>query len=280
MVNEDIELAPVSVIIPCYCCSSTIHRAVRSVWFQSWRPYEVLLVDDASPDNTLDVLYQIKEYYPKNWVKVISLKQNRGPGHARNIGWDQAAQEYIAFLDADDSWHPNKIEIQLKWMLKNPDFVLTGHLYEKVNDQQNNMFHFDKKNYFEENNVKFISKRNLLLSNCFSTPTVMIKKDIPFRFFEKRFSEDYLLWLMIVLNNYKAALINLPLANLYKAPYGEGGLSGQLWEMEKGELETYFIISKEKPSLKKYIWVFYIYSMLKFFKRVIVNVLKRRLNSI
>ena len=272
---------PVSTIIPCYCCADTIGRAVKSVWTQSWRPYEVFLVDDASPDNTLDVLYALKRQYPENWIKVISLKTNKGPGYARNVGWEQASQEYIAFLDADDSWHPQKVEIQLKWMLKNPNVVLSGHLCKQLNGYLNDELPYNNntmvfnEELFDKFNIKFVSKRSLLLSNQFSTRTVMLKKDIPFRFYEKRYSEDYLLWLMIVLNDYKAALIELPLAYLYKAPYGEGGLSGQLWEMEKGELETYLIVSKEKPILRKYIWLLYIYSMIKFIKRLLLSMFIR-----
>lgn len=261
--------APISVIIPCYCCGDTIERAVKSVWEQSWKPYEVLLIDDGSEDNTIDVLIRLQYNYPKNWIKIISLETNKGPGYARNIGWEQASQEYIAFLDSDDAWHPKKIEIQLKWMLKNPDIVLTGHAYEIR--KYNHFGYYD--NICDENHFRviYVSSKKILLSNVFSTPTVILKKDIPFRFYEKRFSEDYLLWLMIVLHGYKTAYIELPLTYLFKYPYGEGGLSGALYKMEKGELETYHIISKEIPSLRKYVFLLYLFSLLKFAKRLIVT---------
>lgn len=275
--KSNYEYSPVSVIIPCYCCADTIERAVKSVWNQSWRPYEVLLVDDASSDNTLDVLYRLQRNYPENWIKVIALKVNRGPGYARNIGWAQASQEYIAFLDADDTWHPKKIEIQLGWMLKNQEVVLTGHLYEifKQRLHRSENYH-DNLCDVDDFHVLYVSVKKLLLTNVFATSTVMIKKNIPFRFYEKRYSEDYLLWLIIVMSDYKVALIHLPLAYKYKYPYGDGGLSGSLWRMEKGELETYYIISRKIPSLRKYVWLLYIYSMIKLGKRILVSLFIRK----
>lgn len=119
--------ADVSVVIPCYRCSDVIERAVTSVWEQTLRPAEVILVDDCSGDGTVDTLYALQKKFPPNWIKVIELEQNSGPGEARNAGWAAASHSYVAFLDADDSWHPQKIEIQYSWMIEHPDVVLTGH---------------------------------------------------------------------------------------------------------------------------------------------------------
>src|SRR5690606_25422086 len=84
------------------------------------------------------------------------------------------------------------------------------------------------------------SKTQLVIRNLISTPTVMLRRDIGQRVAEGKYhSEDYLLWLEIVCAGHLAYRIEEPLAYLYKAPYGEGGLSGQLWTMEKGQLDTY-----------------------------------------
>lgn len=95
--------APVSVVIPCYCCADTIDKAVESVWKQTWRPYEVILVEDSSKDHgaTRMALSNIIDRYPGGWIKLILLDKNKGPGNARNIGWEASTQRYIAFLDAD-----------------------------------------------------------------------------------------------------------------------------------------------------------------------------------
>ena len=101
-------LAPVSVVIPCYRCSLTIRRALASIAQQSLKPAEVILVDDASGDGTLAVLKELASSYP-NWMRLIALETNRGAASARNEGWAAASQPFIAFLDADDTWHREKI---------------------------------------------------------------------------------------------------------------------------------------------------------------------------
>jgi glycosyltransferase involved in cell wall biosynthesis len=262
-------VAPVSVIIPCYLCANTIKRAVESVWKQTLKPFEVILIDDCSPDSgqTLKKLYEIQQEYSDSWVKVISLPVNKGPGNARNIGWDNATQPYIAFLDADDTWHPRKIEIQYGWMKDHPNVSLTGHSFKWI--KGSNPSFFSIKGPYQIYQVKPIE---LLLSNKFSTPSVMIKRDIPYRFdSNKKYSEDYLLWLEILLNNNEAWRINLPLVSLHKAPFGEGGLSGQLWKMEIGELDTYYKLNRLGLINKISMICLAAYSLFKFSYRLMLN---------
>ncbi|MEM3504172.1 MAG: glycosyltransferase family 2 protein, partial [Nitrososphaeria archaeon] len=76
--------APVSVIIPCFNCEDTIDRAVESVYKQTWKPAEVILVDDASMDRSFRKLLKLQEIYGSDWIKVIHSKKNEGPGGARN----------------------------------------------------------------------------------------------------------------------------------------------------------------------------------------------------
>ncbi|MHB8978760.1 MAG: glycosyltransferase family 2 protein [Trichloromonadaceae bacterium] len=233
-----IEQAQVSVIIPCYRCVDTIGRAVASVATQSLRPVEVILVEDCSGDNTLEALYKLQEEYGDNWIKIIPLEKNGGPGEARNSGWKVATQPLIAFLDADDSWHPQKIEIQHSWMVEHPDVVLTGHDCLQLSKDELHLpdDEFDLPSVPSHQVLKF----DLLLSNRFSTPSVMLRRDIEQRFAKGKYhSEDYLLWLEIVCGGGSAYKINSPMAYLYKAAYGEEGLSAEMWKMQKGELDTY-----------------------------------------
>jgi glycosyltransferase involved in cell wall biosynthesis len=209
---------------------------------QTQVPAELILVDDQSGDGSLDLLKLIQSKYGCNQIKVVSLTVNQGAASARNAGWDVATQPYVAFLDADDAWHPLKIEIQLEWMLKHPGAALTGHACQIVM--------MSEKNDSEDNSVdvtaflgvdfKKVESRALLTSNPFPTRSVMLRRDLPHRFFAgKRYSEDYLLWCEILLDGYACYLSPLPLAFMFKADYGEAGLSGNLWAMEKGELDTY-----------------------------------------
>lgn len=264
---------PVSVIIPCYRCVDTIERAVASVVAQTRPPQELILVDDASPDGTLDVLKKLRSRIGSEWVKIIALQENSGPSVARNTGWDAATQPYIAFLDADDSWHPKKLEVQYGWMAKNPSVALTGHARIWVRSQ------LPDSGLPEDWQAKRISPGLLLLSNRFSTPTVMLRQDLPYRFEpEKRYSEDYLLWLQIALDGYPVWLLKLPLAYIYKAPFGEGGLSAQLWEMEKGQLDTYHRLRAQGRISWFTFAALSVYSLLKCLRRLAIIRMNIKIN--
>jgi len=232
-------VAPVSVVIPCWRSSATIERAVASVAAQTLRPAEVLLIDDASGDTTLETLHRVAAAYPLGWVKVLCLSQNAGPGGARNAGWAQARQPWIAFLDADDAWHPQKIEIQFTWLQAHPEVILCGHdtkvalgegLYPVVSTQPR---------------AWRVSFFHMLISNRFLTRSVMLRRDMPFRFENWRHSEDYLLWLRIVLAAQPCYRLEAPLAVSFRADASVGGLSGQLWRHEKQELRAWLTLHQQ-----------------------------------
>ena len=263
---------PVSVIIPSFNCEGTIGRALNSVSQQTWLPREVIVVDDGSTDQTLSRLQKIRESLGLSWIKVLELGENRGPGAARNIGWDAAKEPYVTFLDSDDSWHPSKIEIQLKYMQDNLDVAITGHgsSWLRGGDTPSPLpSHYA---------IKPITKRIMLVSNRWSTPAVMLKSDLDFRFEPtKRHSEDYLLWLQIICGGYKAMHIELDMAYLHKASYGSRGLSSQLWPMEKGELDTYKRLSKDKLISWPTVVTLDAFSMAKYVRRIIISKLRKRL---
>lgn len=258
--------ASVSVVIPCFCCSTSISRALESVVAQTLLPVEVILVEDASPDGgeTLRLLRLLVEQYGGVVdIKLIALKENVGAGGARNCGWESATQPYIAFLDADDAWHPQKIEYQLGWMMQNPRYGLVGHAHMRcdVGKPVWPMLSVGKL-------VFPVSKIKPLLSNPFATPTVMLKRDLPFRFKEgMRYTEDYLLWLQIILADTPAAYMNQPLAATFKNDYGESGLSANLWQMEKGELDCYRQILQEGRIGRIQYSFLYVFSFAKYLRR-------------
>lgn len=236
--------ADVSVVIPCYRCKNTIKRALESVHNQTIRPAEVLLVEDASGDGTLEYLNLIAKQYPTGWIKVLSLHINSGPGTARNAGWNASTQRYVAFLDSDDSWHPQKIEIQYRWMEQNPKVALTGQMGVVIND---NLDRETKRYQINELMFSEVSKFRLLLSNKFSTPSVLIRRDVKYRFTAgKRFCEDYELWCKVKCAGYSCFTVNVPLTFCYKPLYGHAGLSGGLWDMERGELSVYDVLRENK----------------------------------
>jgi len=266
-----IDRACVSVIIPCYRCMTTVVRAVESVRAQTLLPLEIILVDDCSRDGTLDVLFELQARYGADWIKVCELPQNVGPGTARNAGWAMAQGRYIAFLDSDDSWHPRKLELQYKWMEQNPRAVLIGHLMAMYDEGMDHAVNHDPAPPIR------ISARQLLISNRFSTPTVMLRRDIAQRFAHgERYCEDYRLWLHVCFFSGECYRFEQALAYMYKAPYGVAGLSGRLWDMEKGEVASYLSLYRAGAIsiLESGFWV--CVSFVKFIRRLFLARLWRR----
>jgi glycosyltransferase involved in cell wall biosynthesis len=228
-------LAPVSVVVPCYRCAETIRRAVASAAAQTLPPAEIILVDDASGDGTLELLHRIAAEDASGRTRVVALGSNAGAASARNAGWAVATQPYVAFLDADDAWHPRKVEIQCAFMDAHPDVMLSGHAHAQVEEDAAPDAGTGVRPGF-----RIVPRSELLLSNRFITPSAMVRRDIAQRFQEgRRYMEDHLLWLEIAAAGGRIARLNAELAFIFKAPFGAAGLSSQTLEMEKGELANY-----------------------------------------
>jgi len=257
----------VSVVIPCYCCRGTIERAVDSVAEQTQLPNQLILVEDGSPDKgeTLKILNRLKDKYSEYFqVDVIALDENCGASVARNTGWDMATEPYIAFLDADDSWHLQKIEIQYQWMINHPDCVLSGHICGIGEGSKENIEALPR-------DVTQIHKLSMMLRNPFSTPTVMLKRDIPFRFrVESLYAEDYLLWQQILYSGNKVVRIELELAYVHKGLYGDDGLSSHMWAMEKSDILNYWVLRKQSLIGWTVALCLTVYSLMKYIRRTIV----------
>lgn len=224
---------PVSVVIPCFQCVETIGRAIRSVLSQTAIPTEIILVEDCSQDGTRELVLGLEQEHP-GFISVVFMGRNSGAACARNAGWAAATQPFIAFLDADDSWHPEKLRIQYSYMKLNSEVVLCGHLCVELSGGSL------PPPLLKHRNEKRISFNDLLFKNAFSTPSVMLVKEIPFRFQAgKRHAEDFLLWLEIASAGLLVARLELPLAYVHKPFYGRHGLSGELWKMERGELYNF-----------------------------------------
>lgn len=257
--------ADVSVVIPCFRCAGTIKRAVASIAQQTLMPAEVILVDDCSADGTLAALREIEQAYP-GWVKVLPTDENRGAASARNAGWAASNRTYIAFLDADDAWHPRKIEIQHSYMNNHPEVVLCGHGHRQLG-QADALPDWDVPAWDE---LK-ISKWPLLLSNKFVTPSIMIRRDINQRFVDRqRHMEDHMLWLEVVCGGGLAVRLSAELAAIYKRPFGAAGLSAQIWSMERGDLGNYRRLYRVN-CINVWQWcALSIYSLLKFVRRLLI----------
>lgn len=182
--------ALVSVITPCFNASSTISQTIDSVLKQTYGNWEMLIIDDCSTDESADI---IKKYCKEDArIKYFKTENSTGsPSIPRNIGIDNAKGQYIAFLDADDLWLPEKLEKQVKFMESN-EYNLSYSFYEKMDWQGNR-----ENRIIKTRDVTTYNK--LLKSNSIPCLTAMIRKDV---IGETRFKqipqEDFCFWLDIL----------------------------------------------------------------------------------
>jgi glycosyltransferase involved in cell wall biosynthesis len=223
---------PVSVVIPCFQAHATLPRAVASVAQQSSRARELIVVDDASGEDTSAVLRDLQQRYGEDWLRIVRLERNQGPASARNAGWEAAGGEYVAFLDADDSWLPAKLERQHAFMRAHPEYALSGHRAVYGDDPP---VPVGAEPAFSE-----ISRGSVLLRNPMVTPSFMVRRAIERRFHgESRHMEDHRFLQELVFSGARIARLEEPLALIHKAAFGAGGLSAELWSMERAELDNY-----------------------------------------
>jgi len=190
----------VSVIIPTYNRAYILFKAIESVLNQSFKDLELIVVDDGSTDETP---YLVSKY-PLIYVR----KPRRGVAHARNVGISKARGEFIAFLDSDDIFVPDKIEKQLKFFEKNPSYkiVQTDEIWYKGSRRINpKKIHQKAEGWFFDRAIKLC---------VVSMSTVLIKKELfkEVGLFDEEFwvCEDYEFWLRVALKT-PMGLIKEPL---------------------------------------------------------------------
>lgn len=223
----------IGVVIPTFNSAETVVRALQSVLRQTLAPKKVVVVDNASSDTTCQAVESFSTQYPELHIDLVRLDANLGPGAARNIGWEKCGTSLIAFLDSDDSWHPQKLELQSELVRKHPDGLLFGHRYLVVTG-------INQPRDAEISNLSRTHRywlRHFLLRNRLSTPTVMLRSTIPQRFPSDMWhAEDFFLWTVTVAQTGPAIFDDAILTYLYKPAYGSSGLSAQLQKMHQGEI--------------------------------------------
>lgn len=224
-----------SVIIPAYNAAKTIARAIQSCLGQSYPPHEIIVINDASTDNTA----QIIQNQFKDKVTFLELAENSGAGAARNAGLAIASGDFIAFQDADDVWHTDKLKIVASFLEQNAAIRFLYHPYTLSS------MAFDA--YEKRFSVSIFPFRKLLWSNPIGTPCTIMANDGSLRFNESmRYMEDYDLWLRAG-DKYGIYLLDLALTQIDRPILSEGGLSSNRWEMRKGEIKAYVHLARRNP---------------------------------
>ncbi len=195
----------VSTIIPFYKNKNWLKEAIESVLNQTYENIEVILVNDGSDEDIEDILNMYNE-------KVIYIYQdNKGAASARNLGIEKASGEYIAFLDSDDIWLENKVETQIKYMLKENLAWCHTNYFRFYNDELLQVI--------DVSNFKGDVFNICPISCPIATPCIMMKKSIldkhkEFRFLEGlKSGEDTYLW-MKVSERYSLGVVNMELTKV------------------------------------------------------------------
>ena len=126
----------VSIITPTYNAEKFITETLKSVQNQTYQNWEMILVDDASTDKTVKIIADFAEKDSR--IKLFKLEKNSGNGFARNIALEKAVGKYIAYLDADDLWFPNKLEKQVEF-LKTNNLPFTFSFYDCIDEEGNSL---------------------------------------------------------------------------------------------------------------------------------------------
>lgn len=251
----------VTVIIPVFNGELTIGRAINSVLNQTCLPAKLIIIDDASEDGTLTIIKSYFRQIESIDCEVIEQARNMGPGISRNIGWEKSNTEWIAFLDADDAWHPKKLEIQLSALGIHPEVALiaTNTVYKPHEIQTPD-------NFDDKFKLKKIGFTQLLFRNSIPTRSVLIRNELPFRF-RSGLSEDFDLWLRLLYANYEVIKVLLPLTYSFKPDFSKEGLSGDLTRHEIFELKSLFGFFQFNPFL---VTLAVIFSIFKYLRRSIL----------
>lgn len=203
----------VSVIMPAYNCAATLQDAMDSALCQNV-PLELIVIDDCSPQDLSPVL---ADYRQEERVQILRNEENLGAAQTRNRGVALAKGEYVAFLDADDIWMPEKLEKQLALLektgmvlcatareLMTPEGALTGRVIPVK---------------------ETVTYKELLKHNSINCSSVLMKAEVAKAFpMEHADShEDYILWLKILRAHGSACAVNEPLLKYRLSNTGKSG---------------------------------------------------------
>lgn len=239
----------VSVIIPVYNSSKYIKECLDSVIKQTYKNLEIIIVDDNSTDNSIEI---IKSYNDKR-IKIIESKENVGAAESRNKGIDAATGDYLCFIDSDDFWKLNKIEKQVRF-INNKEFIYAGYSYYK------------KGRTHSVKVPKQIDYNESLKNTTIFTSTVMfnmkkLKKEEIYMPNIRR-GQDQATWWKVLKKGIKAYGINEVLA-FYRV--GEKSLSSNKLKALK---RTWYILKRENLGKTRTLYCYLCY---------IKNAIKRRL---
>jgi len=171
--------------MPAYNAAATIGESIKAVMAQTSPDWELIIVDDASTDQTV----KIAEAYKDSRIQIHSHVVNQGVAAARNLGMQHAKGEYIAFLDSDDLWEKDKLEKQVQFMQENRAVIsYTGTAYIRGGKRSGYVLRAERE----------LPYKTLLKRNIMSCSSVMVRRESMLPFPSGYMHEDFAVWLSVV----------------------------------------------------------------------------------
>lgn len=242
----------VTVVTAAYNCARFIRETVSSVQAQSYQNWEMILVNDCSTDNTLDILNEIS--LSDERVKVISLEENGGAAVARNRALKEAKGKYVAFLDSDDLWLPQKLEKQIAFM-EEKDLAFTFTAYETMDEQGDSVGTIV--NVPQQIDYKGLLKNTII--GCL-TVVINVEKTGMLQMPNIRTRQDFALWLAVLRRGFIAYGMNEVLARYRKV---SGSISSNKWKAAKRNFYIYRHVEKLSLPYSIYCFVHYAWTSAK-----------------
>ncbi|MCF0128681.1 MAG: glycosyltransferase family 2 protein [Pseudobutyrivibrio sp.] len=222
----------VTVLMPVYNCEAYVTEAVESILNQTYDNYELIIVNDCSKDNTLEIINELAARDER--IRVVSNEINSGVAASLNRGLELAKGDYILRMDGDDIAVSNRIELQVAFMEAHPEIALSGGGFRYILDGVLQPEEY----YLPENHADL--RFGLLFKSQFAHPTVIMRAGLVaegFRYDEAYRAEDYELWGRIaerhqIANQHEILLHYRLLENSATQKYAEGN------QIEKGAIQT------------------------------------------
>lgn len=257
----------ISVIIPMYNSKDTINNAIESVLNQTYvGEIEIIIVNDGSNDGCEKIVEDLILNNQTNKIIKLINKLNGGVSSARNRGIKEASGKWIALLDSDDIWFPEKLQKQVDEIRKNQNIKFIG------TNRNTEFYPFFKK---ADNHIYSLNTKEILVKMYPQTSTVLVNKDILCKtnlYDETRtHAEDGDLWLRIAEHD-DLYVINEDLCYTGggKRNFGESGLSSNLPKMYEGEILALKGAKNRKQINILEFFGFYIWLTLKYYRRVLI----------
>ena len=215
----------ISVVMPVYNAERFLSEAIESILNQTFKDFELIIINDGSTDNSLEI---IKKYKAQDERIVLISRENRGLVYSLNEGIEKAEGKYIARMDADDISLENRFSKQFEVLEDNTDIDIVGCDYQLI----------DKNSNVVGKTIVPKTEKDILLTLCYSVPfahpSVMIRKSIfQYHKYEESPAEDYLLWSRVYKKN-NFFNIGKPLLK-YRYHYGESFSDMKRLQMIKAE---------------------------------------------